>query len=369
MSTPRVLIIGASARATAESARRAGWDVIASDMFGDVDLRRVADFVAIENYPDDFASLMERSRLPVIYTGGMENHPEVLEKADVIWGNRGEPLRKVRDPFWWTDALSETSIRLARVTLEMKIPSRPMFLTKPLNGSGGYGVSLLRDEVAQDGYYFQEQVNGRSMAAIFVAADGRAELCGVIENQSWRNHPHTKYAYGGSLGPFDTDPRETEQLQIIGNTLARKAGLRGIFGVDFISHEQDGAVPIEINPRYTASVEVLEIANGVSLLEAHYHACVNNTLVVPEPTQAMRVVKAIVYAAEQIVVPEDFERQDLPKGARMADVPGPGTVIEAANPLCTLIATGPTVGKALAKLVALTQRVHPNASSFVDVLS
>ena len=42
-------------------------------------------------------------------------------------------------------------------------------------------------------------------------------------------------------------------------------GLAGWFGVDFIL--RDGIPwPVEINPRYTASVEIHELASGRSLL-------------------------------------------------------------------------------------------------------
>ena len=49
-------------------------------------------------------------------------------------------------------------------------------------------------------------------------------------------------------------------LQQLGLDLARGCGLRGLFGVDFVLSE-GVPWPVEINPRYTASVEVLEYAD------------------------------------------------------------------------------------------------------------
>ena len=46
--------------------------------------------------------------------------------------------------------------------------------------------------------------------------------------------------------------------------LTRAFGLRGINGIDFISRNGE-AVVIEVNPRWTAAVELVERALGVSL--------------------------------------------------------------------------------------------------------
>ena len=78
--------------------------------------------------------------------------------------------------------------------------------------------------------------------------------------------------YAGSLGPLPLDPRRHASLTRIGEVLAREFDLRGLFGVDFID---DGAEPwpIEVNPRYTASIEVLERALSFSAVGWHVAAC------------------------------------------------------------------------------------------------
>ena len=65
------------------------------------------------------------------------------------------------------------------------------------------------------------------------------------------------FNYCGNIGPITLPVPVRNILQGIGDTLAVKAGLRGVFGIDFIL-EGKTPVPVEVNPRYTASVEVLE---------------------------------------------------------------------------------------------------------------
>ncbi len=69
------------------------------------------------------------------------------------------------------------------------------------------------------------------------------------------------FHYCGSVGPVDCSPGLQEMLERLGNTLTASCQLRGIFGVNGVL--RDGAFwPVEVNPRYTASVEVLEYARG-----------------------------------------------------------------------------------------------------------
>ena len=53
----------------------------------------------------------------------------------------------------------------------------------------------------------------------------------------------------------------------IAKALARASDLHGLFGIDFVL-DRDRVWLTEVNPRYTASVEVLELARRQSLLAA-----------------------------------------------------------------------------------------------------
>src|SRR5580765_6179499 len=101
-----VTIIGASARAAAMSALRAGWTPWCADLFGDVDLQRVATVrkIPAETYPHGLlAALADTPRMPVVYTGALENRPDLIEKINCpLWGNTPEVVRAVRSPRRWT---------------------------------------------------------------------------------------------------------------------------------------------------------------------------------------------------------------------------------------------------------------------------
>ena len=80
-----VVIIGASTRATAFSADRAGLRPWCIDLFADADLERRFPVrrVPIEKYPRGLiAAMRDAPEGPVIYTGGLENHPELIGQID-----------------------------------------------------------------------------------------------------------------------------------------------------------------------------------------------------------------------------------------------------------------------------------------------
>jgi predicted ATP-grasp superfamily ATP-dependent carboligase len=349
------LIVGASARAAAFSARRAGLQPIAIDLFADRDLREIgpAQRIAAASYPEGLADAADAAPgAPWIYTGALENHPELVDRIArhrPLWGNDGPTLRAVRDPFAVAAILRRDGLRCPVVRADAKgLPRDGSWLLKPMASAGGRGIVPLGTNdaglVAQPCYY-QERIAGTSLAALFVAARGDARLAGVT--RQWIGRRGSPFAYTGSLGPWPISPRVRAQIEAIGRALAAGFGLVGLVGVDLIL--RDGVPwPVEVNPRYTASVEVLELALGRPLLAEHVRACdpdasAIDVPVTPRPTA---VGKLILFAptrcrfpgfgdpAAAAIVDDPFA---IP---RVADIPDRGTCFEVGEPVLTLFAGG-----------------------------
>ena len=106
-------------------------------------------------------------------------------------------------------------------------------------------------------------------------------------------------------------------------------------------------LPIEVNPRYAASMELVERATGSSLFAIHAGACGGR---LPEPQHLPPRVhgKAIVYARRDVVVSDPAAWQ-VPA---IADIPHLGERIGRGHPICTLLADGPDAERCLGALVA-----------------
>ncbi len=59
--------------------------------------------------------------------------------------------------------------------------------------------------------------------------------------------------------------------------VAAEFGLAGVNGIDFISRG-GRAYAVEVNPRWSASMELVELAYGVSVFGAHAAACAHGQL-------------------------------------------------------------------------------------------
>src|SRR5689334_16729172 len=101
-----LLIVGASARAAAFSALRAGLRPVCADLFADADLRArcTAWRVGPKDYPRGFLDVPALdSPGPWLYAGGLENRPDLVEamarRRQPLWGNPAAVLRRVRSPF------------------------------------------------------------------------------------------------------------------------------------------------------------------------------------------------------------------------------------------------------------------------------
>ena len=75
--------------------------IVAADLFSDADTQQACSAIQIRDYPNEFVSVMERIKPDyVVYSGGLENHDEVIEAIEqktTVLGNGSEVLKKLQD--------------------------------------------------------------------------------------------------------------------------------------------------------------------------------------------------------------------------------------------------------------------------------
>jgi len=366
-----LLIVGASARSAAFSTRCAGGRPSCVDLFADRDLAAICPAVRLSprEYPDGLAHLAaEAPASPWMYTGALENHPELVDRISAsrpLWGNDGSTLRAVRDPIAVAESLRRAGLPCPGVRLSPAgLPRDGNWLVKPLASAGGRGVHPLvsSSKPVRVPSYYQERIAGPSLSALFVGDRSGARLRGVTRQEIGRGG--APFAYRGSLGPWPVSDRESARIGLLGDFLAASYRLVGLFGVDFIL--SDGQPwPVEINPRYTASVEVLELALRRSLLAEHRRACDPDALPLAEVDAKVSapgklvVGKIILFAPSRCRLPVlDHWEPAYPTSPfavpPLGDIPHPGTVFEAGDPVMTLF----SLGKSPATCRARLRRVH-----------
>jgi predicted ATP-grasp superfamily ATP-dependent carboligase len=356
------LILGVSARAAAFSALRAGLRPHCADNFADRDLAAACPVARVDpaKGPDGFAEVAATlPPSPWFYTGGLENHPDLVERISRRhrhWGVGAESLRRVRDPVAVAAALDAAGIPAPEVRIDPGgLPRDGSWLGKPRASGGGIGVlPLTGPEIGISSRYYQQKVEGPSFSALFIGGLGRARLVGVA--RQWVGGvPGRPFAYRGGIGPWPVSEALTARLRALGDRLAAAFDLVGWFGVDYVL--RDGIPwPVEVNPRYTASVEIHELAAGRPLLPEHRAACEGIMGQGENRAGAARrsrvVAKWIVYAPRRLVVPaQEWPDDSIDEpDAFAADIPAPGTCIEAGEPVLTLMAADSHVVSCRARL-------------------
>jgi uncharacterized protein len=373
-----LLLFGASTRAAAFSALRAGLRPWCADLFADSDLRARCPVAAVpaERYPDGFLDLLPGAPPgPWMYTGALENRRGLVRKLArlrPLWGNDAAALAAARSPWRVHSALTAAGLPCPAVRPVTDPPrGRGRWLLKPRAGATGCGIrfwdgsAVSRSRAAKS--YLQEFIEGENCAALYVGDGTGARLLGVTQQlvgESWLGAG--RFRYCGSVGPFHLGPSTRALLEKIGETLTAAAGLRGLFGVDFVL--RDGVPwPVEVNPRYTASVEVLEYAIGLPALPWHCRvfeaaAPVSEQVV---PGSASIVGKAILFArasldfpAEGPWLPELRSPGLIEEMPAFADIPPAGQRIEAGKPILTCFAGAADVDGCLERLRRVARDIN-----------
>lgn len=357
----KLLLVGLTTRAIAESAVRAGCDAVTVDYFGDLDTKRLYPNLSLRErglgYSASALAQLARELTydAVMYGGGLENHPGVvaeLTEGKVLLGNPPETLRRVRNPKILFPCLAARGFGVPStiVAPEDELPTRGRWLVKPVAGGGGQGVRAWRGRRLRPRQMLQEHVTGVPASAVFVANRRQSVLLGW----SRQLHAPTAYRYGGNVLPLEASAATLDELRRLAQALTEEFGLVGLNGMDFVLRGRRPVV-IEVNPRYSASMELVERATGTVMLALHMAAFDGR---LPEPEAAEAALhpagpagvhgKAIVYARESVSL------RDPPgwiaRGVR--DVPHAGEVVRKGRPICTVFASGSSLADCLTRLRA-----------------
>jgi predicted ATP-grasp superfamily ATP-dependent carboligase len=346
----RVLIAGVSARAAAWSAVRAGFAVATVDAFADRDQPPSVRTLRIGRPFRAAAAARAAAAVPcdaVVYLSGFENTPgavAALATGRSLWGNPPEVLRRVRDPQTLATALDDAG--LARPALTAAVGTDRRWLLKRRASGGGVHVRPWSGGRRPSGSYLQEFVEGTPGSIVFVAARGRAIPLAVTRQLVGdAAFGATGFRYCGSIVAPMADPHFArgpalwDAAAVLADVVARSFALVGVNGIDFIARAGT-PLPIEVNPRWCASMELVERAGGTPIFAAHAAACTGGTLPGGAGCAAPRAFgKAVVFARGDVRIAEPVA---WPSDGEIADVPHEGERIPAGSPICTVFAEAPT---------------------------
>ena len=305
----------------------------------------------------------------VVYLAPFENHPRavaMLAAGRTLWGNSPETLRRVRDPFQLAAALRRNGFAVARLANGSNDSNDSNdWVLKPFRSGGGNRIRPCLGTRVPRTSYLQERIDGTPGSIVFVAGGGHSVPLGfsrqLVGDSSFGGDG---LRYCGSILARLDDPQfargrllfETAAAQA--RCVASEFDLLGINGLDFVA--RDGIpYPIEVNPRWSASVEVAERAFETTFFQAHAAACCRGVLPAFDCldwlSRTAAVGKAIVYAKRACRV-GDTDSWLLDPMLR--DVPRSGERFRTGQPVCSVLATAVGSQACYRELVARAERVY-----------
>ncbi len=378
----KILVIGASARAASQSVYRAGHEAAALDLFVDRDLREIADCESIREYPE---SIVEQAkRWPdhaILLGGGMENFPDVvaeLEKGHTIVGPNASQIRRLRSLENWQSWVAELGIDdwlrfpTTRAVGELGIESSDSafldgldgWLVKSRRSAGGLQVfSASPTTIAPlSDAYLQRYVPGPVLGVSFSCTENQCSILAVMRNLKLSelhldekpSSTTTPNLYAGSVGPYFMASETQTRLENWVQKIASSIGYRGVLQADFI-HGDDGYLYLlEWNPRWTASMELIEMCFKTNLVEEQLRLQFKQADFSAPRLQAtewgsVQAQKRILYATREIRISSACSDammarsnwwtnppSDMSSVAGWADIPPADTPVEVGSPIATI---------------------------------
>ncbi|MDH5541891.1 MAG: ATP-grasp domain-containing protein [Nitrospinota bacterium] len=275
----KINFIGGRVRPFAELACTFGYKVGAFDLFNDWDLAKfIIDGSAITgketrepsySKPSCWNDIRHEYKKfdmgPIIFCGPIEATPEVAEEASrtrEVWNAPPDAMRRCRD------------IRFLRSMASGGIlyPSNDFdgsgrWIRKDLYGAGGTSVSDYKGEKLHGSEYTQRYIQGGSIGATYFTSAGGTSLLGVTRHlNGYVAFRQPEFSFGGILYPAVIDDDADVMLEEFGKLAGDASGLRGFWGADFILGVDKRIWLLEINPRPTASLELIAKEHGIDIV-------------------------------------------------------------------------------------------------------
>jgi predicted ATP-grasp superfamily ATP-dependent carboligase len=374
----KILMIGISVRAMAKSAVHSQFSVIALDAFGDQDLKALTEAHSLHRdfrVPYSPQALYDASQRfsfdAVSYASNLENFPGILDQfaaSHFIVGNSPSVVRSVRN---WNSLFA--GLRQMDFPVPVTIfadenrqadPDR-RWLIKPVLSGGGHGITFWQEgQWPGSQYMLQEFIPGKPCSASFVANGRECVVLGISEQfVGMRQFGSEGFRYCGNLLPLpealdlDRGKRILEQVQRLAVYLTQKYGLVGVNGIDFILNGSQAWLT-EVNPRYSASMELIERAYGLPIFALHAQAALEGILPEFSLERAMKdgkyFAKSILFARQDSVAPDTSSW----RGRGIRDIPASGEILLRGSPICTLISSRADYNETINDLMRQAKKIE-----------
>lgn len=240
------------------------------------------------------------------------------------------------------------------------------WIWKKLRSSGGLGVKFVDQEKLSDPSFLQanfysesgvlqEYVTGKSIGVSFLSSDHGTFILGMAESLPSQPHIWSDFIYRGSIAPVSIPDWIDSAIHDFANAVAHSTGWHGVWQADLMLCGQELYL-VEINPRWTASMELIAYGYDLPLVTWHTHCRqfvesdwkrIQVILRAAHKKTRSRFRKEILYASEDRIVSANeceswwqrrwIARESNKSGLWYADIPQAYSTLPMGAPICSMI--------------------------------
>jgi predicted ATP-grasp superfamily ATP-dependent carboligase len=364
-----LLVAGFATRHVAASAHRSGYTVYAVDHFCDSDLcayvKDAEIFLECADLPHTIALACQKWDIDgILVTSGAES---ITVDMIPVLGSSAECAARFCDKQKIQHFFEKHNIPRPKQIDPASIEPGKQYILKPLEGAGGWRNRAIRsqndiDEWIQEfqtPFILQEYVSGVPASACCVTTGKEAHVI-ALNGQILRDDPLMPFGFCGSYTPFIHSC--SEQMIQLAEKIALASGCIGVIGIDFIVGDEIWV--IEVNPRFQATLETVERATGVNLVQVHIDACngIISESIPLSPKYQKTSIRRILFADKSMTWPISSETpnpgDDL---MRFSDIPYPETTFEPGNAVISMYGAG-------ADLATAEQDLHTSITTVLQYI-
>lgn len=353
-----LLIFAQSARFIAQSAIRAGYTVRVADCFGDQDLLDISDqFIPLpsldECTPSLFLETIEKlssgNPCELVIGTGLEHFFSLLSELPKhihYIGNTTSTIQQVREAGRFFKLLDSLNLSYPLTQFAASAETR-LFLRKNMRSCGGQAVMSAHDNTLRTEDYFQEHIDGQSASVTFLADGTNAKIVAI--NQQYHD---VEFTLTGISQPLLVSHQIEHYLEMAINKITQATRLRGFNSLDVMIDRHDKIFILEVNPRISASVELLPLDD---IFTIHKRACDGEPIpTMPFKKQNSRLLQYL-FADKPLRV---NNKPNWPSECR--DLPASQSHINTGDPICTVIIEIDNEANLNEKLASVEQLIRKN---------
>ncbi len=403
----KIGIIGLNARAAAQSAKRAGYDVFLATYFSDADTASITkNFFPMQKEkfePDlkeysintlvDFATEKFKGKVNnVILTskiGDSAKAVKTIEKKFKIIGNNSENVRRAKSWEFLKKVLAKHSIlypktsivdankidkingidKIDEINLNFPCVIKAMDIDNgkcPPNKIFSFAEleNLITRSKVQREILIQEFIDGIPLSCS-VLSDGRHAVAISVNQQligeKFLGGCGLKYC--GNIVPYEGNRALIQNIKKISEFIISYLSIVGSNGIDYVVNK-DKIYFMEVNPRIQDTIENVEKYLGINLVEEHIKACNNSDEkfnekfnFIEERKKGKFYGKGIIYAKKDVKV-----KNLAPLNT--GDVPNSGCLIKKNEPICCIYEEGESNADVLEKMKKGANQIYTNSLKF-----